>query len=98
LRRPFDPDHGLDIADDGIAHRRFLGVGEPGRGIVDIENAAGFGVARGFRLVEVLPGEHGDKGQQHREGGADDGKDRARHVIVPLPEFEGEQLARRQSE
>jgi MOSC domain len=38
LRRPFDPDHSLEIADEVVVQRRHLGVDETGRDIVDIDN------------------------------------------------------------
>ena len=36
LRWPFDPDHSLEIADEVVAQRRYLGVNETNRDIVDI--------------------------------------------------------------
>ena len=52
VRRPLDPHHCLEIANDVVAHRRHLRVGKADRGIVDVEDQRSFCIAAAFALLK----------------------------------------------
>jgi hypothetical protein len=96
LRRPFDPNHCLEIADDIVAYHGRLGAGQSDCSIADVKDGCGLCISRSLRLVEAVPGKHGDKRQKHREGHSDYREYRCCDVIVSAAELDGQELVDRQ--
>ena len=74
-------------------HGGLLGAVEAVDQLVDVLHQRRFGVGDRLRFDVAFPGEHGDKGEQHGVGRADDGEDRGSGVAVVLPHAHRDEAA-----